>query len=211
MMPPNPYPTQLNQASVALTHLLNKGIPPSNIIVAGDSAGANLILQLGAHILHPLSSISPPPTLTEPLAGGLLISPWNVYDVESPSYVRNDKKDVLDLPCYMFISDVVKRGVDPKLQDYSEPISAPAGWLKGLDKVYSRFCITVGDEECPFDQTKETRDVLSRYVSDTELVIEPGALHVEVIFKFASKEGGAGKDWDAIVAFSSKSLAGASK
>jgi acetyl esterase/lipase len=211
MMPDNPFPTQLNQANVALTHLLNKGIPPSNIILGGDSGGGNLIIQLGAHILHPLSSISAPPTLTQPLAGGLLISPWNIYNVDAPSYARNDMKDVLDLPCYMFLNDLVKRGLDPELQDYSEPTLAPAGWLKGLDKVYSRFCIIAGDEECPIDQTKETRDILSRYVSDTELVIEEGSAHGEVIYRFATKEGGVGKDWDAIIAFSSMSLAGASK
>lgn len=211
MMPANPFPTQLNQANVALTHLLNKGIHPSNIVLSGDSAGGNLIIQLGAHILHPLSSISAPPTLTEPLAGGLLISPWNIYNVDAPSYAQNDKKDILDLHSYMFISDIVKRGLDPKLQDYSEPVLAPAGWLKGLDNVYSRFCIVVGEEECPFDQVKETRDILSRYVPDTELVIEPGSAHGEVIYRFATKEGGVGKDWDAIIAFSSKALAGASK
>ncbi len=69
----------------------------------------------------------------------------------------------------MFFNDLVKRGLEPELQ---EPTLAPAGWLKGLDKVYSRFCITAGDEECPIDQTNETREFLSRYVSDTELVIE---------------------------------------
>jgi len=106
----------------------------------------------------------------------------------------------------MFINDLVKRGLEPELQDYSEPTLAPAGWLKRLNKVYSRFCITAGDEECPLDQTKETRDILSRYVSDTELVIEQ-----EVIYRFSTKEGGVGKDWDAIIAFSSKALGGASK
>ena len=210
MMPDNPFPTQLNQANVALTHLLNEGIPPSNIILAGDSGGGNIIIQLGAHILHPLSSISAPPTLTQPLAGGLLISPWTIYNADTPAYARNDKKDVLDLQCYMFISDLAKKGLAPELQNYSEPILAPAGWLKGLDKVYSRFCITLGDDECPFDQIKETGDVLSRYVQDTELVIEPGSAHGEVIYRFATKEGGVGKDWDAIIAFPTKSLAGGS-
>lgn len=131
--------------------------------------------------------------------------------MDAPSYSRNDKKDVIDLPCYMFLNDLVKIGLDPELQDYSEPTLAPAGWLKGLDTVYSRFCITAGDEECPIDQTKETRDILSRYVSDTDLVIEQGSAHGEVIIKFGTKEGGVGKDWDAIIAFLLKSLAGTSK
>lgn len=210
-MPDNPFPTQLIQANVALKHILNKGIPPSNIILGGDSAGGNLVIQLAAHILRPLASISAPPTLTQPLAGALLVSPWSIYNVDSPSYARNQKKDVLDIPAYSFISDLVKKGVTPELQHYSEPISAPPGWLKGLDNVYPRFLITAGEEECPLDQTIETKAILSRYVRDTELVIEPGLAHGEVIIRFATNEGEVGGDWDAIVAFLIKSLASGTK
>ena len=211
MMPDNPFPTQLIQANVALKHILNKGIPPSSIILGGDSAGGNLVIQLAAHILRPLASISAPPTLTQPLAGALLVSPWSIYNVDSPSYARNQKKDVLDIPAYSFISDLVKKGVTPELQHYSEPISAPPGWLKGLDNVYPRFLITAGEEECPLDQTIETKAILSRYVRDTELVIEPGLAHGEVIIRFATNEGEVGGDWDAIVAFLIKSLASGTK
>ncbi|KAH8977129.1 Alpha/Beta hydrolase protein [Lactarius akahatsu] len=72
----SPVPTQLRQANAALTHLLQKGIPPSNIVIGGDSAGANLTLQLASHLLHPLVSIPAPPSLSQPFAGALLISPW---------------------------------------------------------------------------------------------------------------------------------------
>ena len=58
-MPESPFPTQLRQANAALTHLLNRGIPPENIIVGGDSAGRNLSLQLVSHVLHPLPSLPP--------------------------------------------------------------------------------------------------------------------------------------------------------
>ena len=208
MMPNNPFPAQLGQANVALKHILNKGISPSNIILGGDSGGGNLIIQLAAHILRPLASISAPPTLTQPFAGALLVSPWTIYNVDSPSYVRNNKKDVLDIPTYLFLIDLVKRGVTPELQYYSEPTLAPPGWLKGLDKLYPRFLITAGEEECPLDQIIQTESVLSSYVPDTELVIEPGLAHVEVIYRFATNEGGVGGDWDAIVAFLSKSLGG---
>lgn len=82
-----------------------------------------------------------------------------------------------------------------------------------LGKVYSRFLtgITAGSEERPLDQTIETRAVLSRYVRDTELVVAPGVAHGEVIYTFAVKEGGVGEDWDAVVAFLLKSLAGGSQ
>jgi acetyl esterase/lipase len=210
MAPDNPFPTQLSQANVALKHLLNKGIPPSNIILAGDSAGANLVIQLAAHILHPLPSISAPPTLTQPLAGALLVSPWCIYNVDAPSYARNEKKDVLNTRTYSFIGDLAKKGVAPELQHYSEPISAPADWLKGMDNVYPRILLTAGEEECPVDQAIQTKTILSRYVRDTELVIEPGSVHGEVLIRFATNEGGVGGDWDTIVAFLSKSLAGGS-
>lgn len=88
---------------------------------------------------------------------------------------------------------------------------APPDWLKRLDEVCPRFLITAGSEDCPLDQTIETRAIFSRYVMDTELAVAPGVAHGEVIYRFAVKEGGVREDWDAIVAFLPKSLGVRSK
>ncbi|KAI0306818.1 Alpha/Beta hydrolase protein [Multifurca ochricompacta] len=156
----------LRQANAALTHLLQKGIPPSNIILGGDSAGGNLVLQLASHLLHPLSSIPPPPTLSQPLAGAVLISPWVSYLTDAPSYTRNKGKDL---------------------------ITVPPDWWSGLDGVCSRILITTGELECIFDQIIESSKAISQHVKNTTTVVEPGGVHEDLIDKFATGEGGMGK------------------
>jgi acetyl esterase/lipase len=203
LMPESPFPTQLRQANAAIIYLLNKGVRPANIIVGGDSAGGNLVLQLASHILHPLPSIPPPPKLSEPLGGGVLISPWNALNVDAPSYTRNNGKDVLLIPAYEFVLSLASAGVTPEVRSYGEPLSAPPSWWEGLDTVYGRLLITAGEHECPFDHVMQSSKILSRYVRDTTTVVEPLTAHGEVVIRFGTSEGGRGyKDYESIIAFS---------
>jgi len=201
LAPESPMPIQLRQANAALTHLLNKGIPPTNIIIGGDSAGGNMVLQLLSHILHPLPSIPALPALAQPLAGALLISPWCASSVEAPSYTRNDTKDLFPTRFYKSVGVLVKEGLTPELEPYFESLLAPATWWNGLDGVCARILITAGENECLLDDALKMGTVISRHVQDTTTVAEPGAVHEEVIVKFAAGEGGTGKDYDTIVAF----------
>ena len=208
LAPDSPVPTQLRQANAALTHLLQKGIPPSNIVIGGDSAGANLTLQLASHLLHPLASIPAPPTLTQPLAGALLISPWLAYSVDAPSYVRNEGKDLIFSRSYKLMADLVRPGVTTELKHHVEPAAAPASWWSGLDGVYPRILITAGENEGLFDEIIDTNRVIGQHVKDTTMVVEPGGIHEDMIVKFAVGQGGNGKDYDAAVAFLARSFRG---
>ncbi|KAH9071482.1 alpha/beta-hydrolase [Lactarius deliciosus] len=208
LAPDSPVPTQLRQANAALTHLLQKGIPPSNIVVGGDSAGGNLTLQLTSHLLRPLPSIPAPPTLTEPLAGALLISPWVAYSVDAPSYARNEGKDLIFSRSYKFMADLVRPGVTPELKHHVEPAAAPADWWSGLEGVYPRILITAGEHEGLFDQIIDVSKIIGQHVKDTTTVIEPGGIHEDMIIKFAVGQGGNGQDYDATVAFLASSFRG---
>ncbi|KAH9071483.1 alpha/beta-hydrolase [Lactarius deliciosus] len=208
LAPDSPVPTQLRQANAALTHLLQKGIPPSNIVIGGDSAGANLTLQLASHLLHPLASIPAPPTLSQPFASALLISPWLAYGVDAPSYVRNEGKDLVSSRSFKLMSDLVRSGVTPELKHHVEPATAPAGWWSGLDGVYPRILITAGEHEGLFDEIVDTSRVIGEHVKDTTTVVEPGGIHEDMIVKFAVGQGGNGKDYDATVAFLASSFRG---
>lgn len=210
LAPDFPVPTQLRQANAALTHLLQKGIQPSNIVIGGDSAGGNLTLQLASHLLHPLAGIPAPPTLSQPLAGALLISPWVSYNIDAPSYVRNDGKDVIYSRSYKFMGDLVKLGVTPELEHHVEPATAPASWWSGLDGVFPRILITAGEHEGLFDQIIDTSSVFREHVKDTTTVVEPGGTHEDMITKFAVGQGGNGKDYEATVAFLARSFRGRS-
>ncbi|KAI9447592.1 alpha/beta-hydrolase [Lactarius indigo] len=208
LAPDSPVPTQLRQANAALTHLLQRGILPSNIVIGGDSAGANLALQLTSHLLHPLASIPAPPTLTQPLAGAVLISPWVAFNIDAPSYARNEGKDLLFSRSCKFMADLVRPGVTPELKHHAEPAAAPADWWSGLDGVYSRILITAGENEGLFDEIVDISKVIGDHVKDTTTVVEPGGVHEDMIVKFMVGQGGDGKDYDATVGFLASSFRG---
>ena len=208
LAPESPLPTQLRQANAALSHLVNKGISPANIVIGGDSAGGNLALQLMSHILHPLPSIPPPPVLSQALAGAILISPWCEYNASGASFVRNDRKDVISARSCAHFAGVVKAGLTPDLEYYCQPLSAPASWWKGLDGVYSRVLVTAGENECLLDQIVETGTMISHHVKDAVTMVEPGAVHEEMIIKFTTSEGGSGKEYNAMVGFLSRAFRG---
>jgi len=208
--PESPLPTQLRQANAALSHLLNKGISPANIVIGGDSAGGNIALQLMSHILHPLPSIPPPPALSQALAGAMLISPWCEYSSDGPSFVRNDRKDFLSQRTCAHFAAIIKAGFTPELEYYCQPLSAPASWWKGLDGVYSRILVTAGENETMMDQIIETGTMISHHVKDTVTIVEPGAVHEEMLLKFATGEGETGKEYDAMVGFLSRAFLGGS-
>ena len=208
--PEYPLPAQLRQANAALTHLLNKGISPANIAIGGDSAGGNIVLQLMSHILHPLPSIPLPPALSQALAGAMLISPWCEYSLDAPSFARNDRKDVLSARSCAYFTAIIKAGLTPELEYHCQPLLAPASWWKGLDGVYSRILVTAGEHECLFDQIIETGTMISHHVKDTVTIVEPEALHEEMLFKFTTGEGGTGKEYDAMVGFLSRAFRGGS-
>jgi acetyl esterase/lipase len=81
------FPTQLQELSIALQYIINSGIDPSNIIIAGDSAGANLAYQLLQHVLEPrLAGVPPinrPPN--SKFGGVWLLSPYFDLLGEKPS------------------------------------------------------------------------------------------------------------------------------
>jgi acetyl esterase/lipase len=208
LTPDYPFPTQLRQANAALSYLLDKGISPANIVIGGDSAGGSLIMQLASHILHPLTSIPPPPVLGQALAGAVLISPWCLYSEEAPSYTRNNSKDLITARTYAFFTRYVRAGLTPESQYHCEPLSTPAEWWKGLDGVYARVLVTAGEYECPFDQIVEMSAVISHHVKDTTTVVDPGGVHEELIVRFAAGGGGFGKDYDAMVGFLFRSFQG---
>ena len=107
-------------------------------------------------------------------------------------------------PCYVKDKCV---SLTPELEYYyCQPLLAPASWWKGLDGVRSRVLITAGDHEVMLDQIIETGTMISHHVKDTATMVEPEALHEEVILKFATGEGRSRKEYDAMVGFLSRAF-----
>ena len=103
----NPFPAALIDALAGYRHLRKLGYQPENIIVGGDSAGANLSLALIRYLLEieasKLANAADEPRLGVPGAL-LLLSPWadpaaglRAYP-QTSSNVLNAKSDIFDGP-----------------------------------------------------------------------------------------------------------------
>ena len=131
------YPRQLQQAASLLNHVLNKlEILPQNILLTGDSAGANLALSLLSHISHPHpSNTIPQVQLSAPLRGAVLISPWISFDTSTPSFTSNKYKDCIGPIAAKQWSSAFMDCPWPhteKSDYYNQGITAPESWWEGL-------------------------------------------------------------------------------
>ena len=94
----HPFPTALLDALAGYNYLVNiAGYHPSNIIVAGDSAGGNLTLALARYLVE--NSGVTDVLLPNPPGGLLLLSPWtdfsDSHDLPGSSSLTN-KGDVFE-------------------------------------------------------------------------------------------------------------------
>jgi acetyl esterase/lipase len=207
LAPECPFPIQLRQALVAIEHLLGKGLSPSNIIIAGDSAGGNLVLQVASQMLHPHPSLPTAPLLQEPFGGALLISPWVEFSTDAPSYARNDKRDAMPACTYRLFEDAVRPGITPELRHHLEPGVAPRGWWNGLERVFSRVLVTAGEHEALIDQIQAAAAAITEDgVKDTMVFVLPRGVHEDFILAFMSGEGGIGDDYKLTVSWVSETL-----
>ena len=150
------YPRQLIQAVDILRYAITSlGKHPSNIILAGDSSGGNLVLGLISHLSHPHPSISPF-ELSAPLKGMVLISPWASFDVSLKSYSVNKYKDLVDSSSVQAWSDAYVASA--ALDAYNAPDKAPVGWWKGM-KVCN-VLITGGADERMIDAIRDVGETI---------------------------------------------------
>lgn len=135
--PEDPYPAALEDALAAYRHLLDLGIAPGRLVVAGDSAGGGLALAL----LLALKEAG------EPLpAGAVLFCPWTDLAATGESLVANDARDPV------IHGDAPARGARYYLNGASptDPLASPLyGDLAGLPPLF----IQVSDAEVLFDDS----------------------------------------------------------
>jgi acetyl esterase/lipase len=161
------YPRQLQQAAALLSHVLeNLKIKPENIILTGDSAGANLCTQLLSHLSHPHPSTSlniPPVALSAPLRGVVLISPWVNFDTSTPSFINNEQKDCVSQSAGKAWSAAFLACPWPHhaaSDYYNQAVTAPPEWWEGL-KVES-VLIVAGADEVLVDGIMEFKENLEK-------------------------------------------------
>ncbi|KAI5809428.1 Alpha/Beta hydrolase protein [Pyronema omphalodes] len=193
--PAQKYPFQIREATQALSRLLARGIPPSDITISGDSAGGHLALSVVSHILHPRPTISKL-SLDSPLAGLALISPATcISSTKASSFQKYGSIDVLDSAiCQHWLSqmtDSLEFSADMASGNYwGEAAPAPESWWKGIGSVAKKILITAGEEEVLIDDIrvfiKTMEGVFEKEVGSFQLetLIAKGEVHDAPLMDF---------------------------
>jgi monoterpene epsilon-lactone hydrolase len=158
LAPEFPFPASLDDAMAVYCGMLDAGVRPERLFVAGDSGGGGLVNAL---MLHPKSRTLPRP------AGLILFSPEVSLTLDEPSIAENAGRDILpwNIPVWPYL-----RGLDARDPSVSA-IDAD------LDAFPPTFVAFGGDEMF--------RDAIRRFVTrlrcsgvETIGVEEPGMFHV---------------------------------
>ncbi|KAJ2913500.1 hypothetical protein MD484_g6928, partial [Candolleomyces efflorescens] len=192
------YPTQLNQSLAAVEHLLKVGFKPSDIILAGDSAGANLAFQVLLHLnLRRLRSLDIGETGVTSfelpadlkLRGVLGVSPW--FPVNSNlgtarSYEENRASDILAPEGSRDFGRIYAEGVPDSQKPYFDFVSTPKEWFEGLDNAVDRILMTAGEKEVLRDDILEVaRGKITENHSNTTIIVQEFGVHNDVFFDIA--------------------------
>ncbi|KAF4463025.1 C6 transcription factor [Fusarium albosuccineum] len=124
--------------------------------MGGDSAGANLTAQLLCHLIEPHPAVQKV-TLTEPLAGAFLVSPWLTMHTNDASYAENSHIDMLSgSTVERFTRELLGYiDVDEKHRMSSSlafPLDREKVTFREMDSVVQQLYVVVGSHEAFRDQ-----------------------------------------------------------
>lgn len=162
LAPENPFPAALDDALAAYRGMLEQGIPPGELVVAGDSAGGGLAI---ATLLAAKDAGLPMP------ACALLFSPWTDLAGTGESLITNRERDP------MLVSERLREGGDIYLNgaDPENPLASPLyGNLAGLPPLL----IQVGDGEILRDNSTRLAERATAAGVQVDLKVWPGMPHV---------------------------------
>jgi acetyl esterase/lipase len=173
LAPEHPFPAAVEDATVAYRWLLGQNIKPSNIVVAGDSAGGGLTV---ATLLSIRDAKLPLP------AAGVCISPWVDMEGTGESMTTRAKADpVVQKDGLLGMAQLYLGGKDPK-----SPLAAPLhADLKGLPPLL----IQVGDAETLLDDSTRIADKAKKAGVKVDLEVWPEMPHVWHLFAPFLPEG----------------------
>lgn len=170
LAPEFPYPAALEDALDAWEYLMHQGWGAKDVILAGDSAGGNLALELTLALKE-----------EERFLPGRLVlfSPWTDMTASGASYIQREELDPMLTNRY--IQSV--RGAYARDADYSQPQFSPLfADLSGLPPTL----IQVGEREILFSDSEQLRDRLITAGVPCVLQCWPDMWHVFQMFPVKS-------------------------
>lgn len=169
LAPDNPWPAGLEDSLAAYTWLLDQGVSPERIAIAGDSAGGSLAVAL----LQRLQQLK----LSQP-AACVLLSPWLDLSCSSPSIDLNAATDPLLNRVQMHAFAELYAGGQP-LND--PEISPLFGSLAGLAPIH----VQVSAQEVLRDDAKRLVEGIEKLGGEAELVEAQWMPHVwQLLYRY---------------------------
>jgi monoterpene epsilon-lactone hydrolase len=167
LAPEHRFPAPLEDALAAYGWMLDRGLRPENVCVAGDSAGGNLVLGT---IIGLRERGLPLPAV------GVLLSPWTDLAATGESYISRAEVDPIhQRPMILALAkSYLGEHGDPR-----NPLASPLyADLKGLPPLL----IQVGNRETVLDDSTMFADRARAAGVDVELQIWDGMIHVFQMF-----------------------------
>lgn len=170
LAPEDPYPAALEDAMAAWDYLMRQGWGAKNVILAGDSAGGNLALELTLALKEEKRFL--PGRL-------ILFSPWTDMTASGDSYAQRKELDPMLTERYIqSVRDAYAPGAD-----YSQPCFSPLfGDLTGLPPTL----IQVGEREILYSDSKRLQESLTAAEVPCVLQTWPDMWHVFQMFPLKS-------------------------
>jgi monoterpene epsilon-lactone hydrolase len=162
LAPEHPFPAGADDCGTAYRWLLAEGIDPRNLVLAGDSAGGNLVLV----------TMQRARTAGMPLpACAVLLSPALDCTMSSPSFAANDGRD----PMLLIANLLVLRAcyVESPFEYVNPEVSPLFGDFRGLPPLF----LQVGAGELLHDDATRASEKAHAAGVDVELEIWPGTAH----------------------------------
>jgi acetyl esterase/lipase len=162
LAPEHRFPAPVNDALAAYTWLLNEGIAPHQIVVAGDSAGGGL----AASLLLSLRDRLPLP------AGAVMLSAWTDLTAQSESYTTRAALDPIHQRGMILNTARAYLGAEGRPED---PLASPLhGDLTGLPPLL----LQVGDRETVLGDSTRFADKARAAGVPVQLEIYDNMIHV---------------------------------
>ena len=160
LIPEHPFPAQLDDALAAYRWLLDSGISPERLVIAGDSAGGHLTLSL-------LLALRDQKLKLPALA--VCIAPWTDTGNAGASMTKNAPYDWVEKRMATQWSEWLCHGMDPN----DPKISPTRADLSGLPPIY----IQAGAAEILHDMIREFADKAAAQGANVTLEVWPNMNH----------------------------------
>jgi acetyl esterase/lipase len=161
LAPEHRFPAALEDVLAAYAWLVEDGAPAERVVLAGDSAGGNLVI-LAAMRLRDLRQPTP--------AGLIALSPWTDLVGTGLSARANDGRDAMFHYENLAEFAQVYLGRDPRHVPEASPVSRD---LSGLPAIL----LHVGSEELLLDDARRIHETVQRSGGVSRLSIYDGVAH----------------------------------